>query len=168
MTADAITAVPPVRRRGKGLAGARGGVPPAKTVVGALIAADLLIGRSLVSGDENGVALAGRHLDWVCAFRRQTGLPCPTCGLTRSVVLALHGEWPRAWHMSPGGAAFVAGLIAAAVALLCLGGIEWLGLVRTRRAENSLRVAALAYAGGAAVVWLGGWIAQLSAAWPHY
>jgi hypothetical protein len=140
----------------------------AKTVVGALIAADLLVLRLLVSGDENGVTVAGRPLDWVCAFRRQTGLPCPTCGITRSVVLALHGEWWRAWRMSPGGAVLVAGLVAAAMVLLGLGVVEWLGKAKTGRAEKSLRLAALVYAAGAAAVWLGGWIAQLVAAWPGH
>jgi hypothetical protein len=136
-------------------------------VVGALIAADLLVGRGLVSGDENGVAFAGRRLDWVCAFRSQTGLPCPTCGMTRSLALALHGEWLRAWHMSPGGPALAAGLAAAAMALLGLGVTEWLGMAQPPRTEKYLRLAGLVYTGGAGAVWLGGWIAQLAAAWPH-
>jgi Protein of unknown function (DUF2752) len=29
----------------------------------------------------------------VCAFKIITGLPCPTCGLTRSVCHALRGDW---------------------------------------------------------------------------
>ena len=164
MAANPSALAGPKRRPAWENAPARG--LPAKTVVGALIAVDLWLGRSLVTGGENGVALAGRRVDWECAFRRQTGLPCPTCGITRSVVLALHGQWSRAWHMSPGGVALIGGLVAAAVALLGLGVIEWMGKVRTRRAENSLRVAALVYAGGAAAVWLGGWMAQLAAAWP--
>ncbi|MGP8244642.1 MAG: DUF2752 domain-containing protein [Bryobacteraceae bacterium] len=166
MPADPSSTVPPAL--GSGPVEARARVLSAKTVVGALIAADLLIGRGLVSGDENGVALAGRPLDWVCAFRRQTGLPCPTCGMTRSVVLALHGEWWRAWRLSPGGVALVAGLVAAATALLGLGAIEWLGKAHPRRAEIFLRRAALIYAGGAIAVWLGGWMAQLAAAWPGH
>ena len=140
----------------------------AKTAVGALIAADLLVLRLLVSGDENGVTVAGRPLDWVCAFRRQTGLPCPTCGMTRAAMLALHGEWWRAWRMSPGGAALMAGLAAAAMVLLGLSVVEWLGNAKTGRAENSLRLAALVYAGGAAAVWLGGWMVQVAAAWPGH
>jgi hypothetical protein len=147
---------------------ARARVLSAKILVGALIAADLLVGRGLVSGDENGVAFAGRRLDWVCAFHRQTGLPCPTCGMTRSLALALRGEWLRAWHMSPGGAALVAGLAAAAMALLGSGALEWLGKARTLRTEKYLRLAGLLYAGGAAAVWVGGWVAQLAAAWPRH
>ena len=143
-------------------------VPSAKTVVGALIAADLLVLRLLVSGDENGVTLAGRPLAWVCAFRRQTGLPCPACGMTRAAALAVHGEWWRAWRMSPGGTALMAGLVVAAMVLLGLGLAEWLGKATTGRARNFLRLAALVYAGGATAVWLGGWIAQLAAAWPGY
>ncbi|MGA2116457.1 MAG: DUF2752 domain-containing protein [Bryobacteraceae bacterium] len=147
-------------------AGAR--PPSAKTIVGALIAADLLLLRLLVSGDENGVTLAGLPLDWVCAFRRQTGLPCPACGMTRAAVLAVHGQWCRAWQMSPGGTALTAGLVAAAMLLLGLGVAERLGKAMTGRAENILRLAALVYAASATAVWLGGWMAQLAAAWPGY
>jgi hypothetical protein len=29
----------------------------------------------------------------VCTFRQMTGIPCPGCGLTRSIVAAVHGDW---------------------------------------------------------------------------
>jgi hypothetical protein len=29
---------------------------------------------------------------WPCPFRAMTGLPCPMCGATRSVVLFVHGD----------------------------------------------------------------------------
>jgi Protein of unknown function (DUF2752) len=32
----------------------------------------------------------------VCPFRLVTGLPCPACGLTRSWVFAMHGQWSEA------------------------------------------------------------------------
>jgi hypothetical protein len=45
-----------------------------------------LAGELLVGG---GTALSG-HV-W-CPFRAATGVPCPLCGATRSVVLASHGD----------------------------------------------------------------------------
>ncbi len=36
-----------------------------------------------------------------CVFRSITGLPCPTCGSTRSVVLLSHGHFCRAFAMNP-------------------------------------------------------------------
>jgi hypothetical protein len=46
----------------------------------------------------------------VCVFHRLTGLPCPTCGMTRAVCHALHGHWAQsvAWH--PAGLLVAAGL----------------------------------------------------------
>ncbi len=44
-------------------------------------AGDVLVGRD--------AALDGHVL---CPFRAATGLPCPLCGATRSVVLASHGD----------------------------------------------------------------------------
>ncbi len=79
-------------------------------MIGCLTLGDLVAGRFLLRADEARVYLAGRALDYRCAFHEATGLYCPTCGMTRSVVMSLHGEWARAWHMSPGGPVLVASL----------------------------------------------------------
>src|SRR4051794_9913890 len=39
----------------------------------------------------------------MCAFKELTGLPCPGCGLTRSLICAAHGDWPAAARMNPVG-----------------------------------------------------------------
>ncbi len=46
-----------------------------------------------------------------CSLRLQTGLPCATCGMTRSWVWAVRGEWARALGYSPAGAALFAALV---------------------------------------------------------
>jgi hypothetical protein len=33
----------------------------------------------------------------VCTFRQITGIPCPGCGLTRSIVAAIHGDWSASY-----------------------------------------------------------------------
>ncbi len=38
---------------------------------------------------------------WPCALRMITGLPCPTCGMTRATRFALHGDLAAATHMHP-------------------------------------------------------------------
>ncbi len=57
-----------------------------------------------------GIALlalfAGRFLPVLvfapsCVFRRVTGLPCPTCGSTRSIVFLAQGDITSAFFMNP-------------------------------------------------------------------
>ncbi len=37
----------------------------------------------------------------VCYFRNITGIPCPGCGMTRSFLYILQGEFAKAWQMHP-------------------------------------------------------------------
>ena len=43
-----------------------------------------------------------------CMFKRVFRLPCPGCGLTRSVSSVLHGDFLKSWHYHPLGIFFVA------------------------------------------------------------
>lgn len=43
----------------------------------------------------------GHEVPVVCMFRRLTGLSCLGCGLTRSFVLLVHGEWADAFRTNP-------------------------------------------------------------------
>ena len=51
----------------------------------------------------------GRELHWGCWFKETFGIPCPTCGVTRSVILTLHGRVGQAIALNIGGPALVAG-----------------------------------------------------------
>ena len=64
--------------------------------------------------------LAGRFLPVralapSCAFKALAGMPCPTCGSTRSIVHLSHGDVASAFFMSP---LVLAGALAALVYLL--------------------------------------------------
>lgn len=48
-------------------------------------------------------------------LRTTTGVPCPTCGATRSLELATHGAWLESLRLHPFGVAFV--VVGGAVAL---------------------------------------------------
>ena len=37
----------------------------------------------------------------LCLFHHWTGLPCPACGMTRSVCAFMKGQWERAVHFHP-------------------------------------------------------------------
>ena len=45
-----------------------------------------------VTPARDGVTLLGWRLPEACGLKRATGWPCPGCGLTRSVILAAHGQ----------------------------------------------------------------------------
>ena len=138
----------------------------APAAAGAVILFDALAARLLLSADEAGVSFLGRPLDWQCSLRR-VGLLCPTCGLTRSAVLALHGQWARAWRVAPGGPVFTAGLLGLAIALLLLAALERWGFAPLDgRLRRSIRGGGLAYAAVAVAVWIGGWAVSFAAAWP--
>jgi len=129
--------------------------------VGFFILLQMTAGRLLLDADELRVYVWGHPINWACALKARLGLPCPTCGLTRSVVLSLHGEIARAWNVAPGGPVAVLGCLGFAVALLLLNGMP---LRYRERMEAALRSGTLAYAALAATAWIAGWAAQFTAA----
>ena len=46
----------------------------------------------------------------VCVFKALTGLPCPTCGLTRALCHALRGDWAQSLAYHPAGLLLAAAL----------------------------------------------------------
>jgi hypothetical protein len=58
----------------------------------------------------------------VCRFQALTGVECPTCGLTRSVVALAHGDPGASLRWHPAGPLFLAGalVLAALIPLLWL------------------------------------------------
>jgi hypothetical protein len=75
---------------------------------------------ALVLAASAQVALIGLHLPgWPCAFRAVTGLPCPGCGMSRSVAALVSGHWREAlaWHAFGPLAVAVAALMVVAALL---------------------------------------------------
>jgi len=130
-------------------------------VVGATILVDAALGRVLLTADLERVYFLGKPIAAACAFHQATGLPCPTCGLSRSTVLALHGNLGAAWHLMPAGPVLVLGALGIAVALLGYAAVAP-GRRPASRAAAQMWItrAGLAYGAAAVVMWLGGWTAQ--------
>lgn len=62
-----------------------------------------------------GLALATPGIQLpLCTFKFLTGLPCPTCGLTRTVIALSRGDMGRALFMNP------------LAAVACLAGLAYL------------------------------------------
>ena len=56
-----------------------------------------------------GIVLPSRGMGIpLCMFKRLLSLPCPGCGLTRSVSSILHGDFLQSWSYHPLGIFFVA------------------------------------------------------------
>jgi hypothetical protein len=77
-----------------------------------------------------GVALATPGIQLPrCVFKTLTGLPCPTCGVTRTVIALSRGDLPRALFMNP------LATVACGIGLVYLayaGAVLGLGLPRFR------------------------------------
>lgn len=99
---------------------------------------------ALVLAGSAQAALIALHLPgWPCAFRAVTGLPCPGCGMSRSVAALVRGHWREAiaWHAF-GPLVLVVAVLMAVAAVLPAGS-------RHRLAE---RVAAVERRTGSALV----------------
>lgn len=72
----------------------------------ALVAALLM--QPVVLDGETHLALFGLVIPSTCWFKLTTGLPCAGCGLTRSIVLLLHGHPAASLAMHPFGPWIVA------------------------------------------------------------
>lgn len=141
----------------------RPGIPA--FVAGSAIFLQCALLRLLLTADAGRVYLLGRPILWECALRSKYGLPCPTCGMTRSVVLALHGDWAAAWQMAPGGVAAVLGVLLLGCAAWALAVTQWRRSVQWEAAVwGAARRWAPVYGAVATVVWLAGWVSQFHAA----
>jgi hypothetical protein len=100
-------------------------------------------------------ALAGRSWGvlplplWSCPIRQLTGVPCPTCYLTRSVLAALRGDLAGALRLHAFGPPLV----------LLAAGVLWHQLVLGRALDR--RALAVWIVGGSFLAWLY-WLLRLA------
>jgi hypothetical protein len=99
----------------------------------ARLGASILAATPLVAAPHALVAIA-RWTDAGCLFRELTGLPCPGCGITTSVLALARGDVEASWSANPAGFGVAALLLGqAVVALVAMrrgapgnGGLPWL------------------------------------------
>ena len=91
MKALSEAAAAPAAESRSGLRVVQGGLP-----LGAILGALTIVG---------GAAVRWLHLDnlgfTLCTFKAATGLPCMTCGGTRTLALLARGDLPEALAMNP-------------------------------------------------------------------
>ena len=128
---------------------------PAKVVAAGLLA-QLLILRMVSWADSEQVWLFGRQLHWSCWFKEHFGIPCPTCGMTRSVILTLHGHLDQAFGLNAGGPFLISGLVLISLVLLYRASVA-----HDTRSGRRLAVCAIMYGWLYAVVIMGQWTLKL-------
>ena len=134
----------------------------APLAAGCLLLAGLGAFRFLFDADEAHSWFLGHTFGAACWFRARFGIPCPNCGMTRSLILAAHGEFARSLRLAPGGLATVLASAATSLMLGALGAaMLWGQTSAVRKLQAALRATVLACAGVSASVWLGGWMVQV-------
>lgn len=119
--------------------------------------------RFLFAADATHSWFMGRTFGSACWFRAHYGIPCPNCGMTRSLILAAHGEYARSLRLAPGGAALVPAALLTGLMLGAFGtAMSWGRPSATRRLREALRITVVACAGLSASVWLGGWAVEVA------
>jgi len=117
----------------------------ASAAVGMLMLAQIAVVGLLLRASADRVWLLGHPIGGVCLFRRLTGLPCPACGMTRSIVLTLNGHLGTALRLNLAGPVWVLAVATIAAALLWLAWRErHRGADRAAAARRGVRLLAVA------------------------
>ena len=100
---------------------------------------------------------AGAHklvfYPWQCGFKVRFGLPCPTCGMTTSVLAFARGDILQSFYIQPAAAAGCCMLIAIGIFAMAatIAGTDW-GLVRSIKLKYSIVTFMVIIGGGWAVM----------------
>jgi hypothetical protein len=77
----------------------------------AAILAGLALAWLVAGATPEYVSVLGHPLMLGCGMKTLFGIPCPGCGMTRSVVMTLHGHLASALAVNPVGPVFLAGVL---------------------------------------------------------
>jgi len=135
---------------------------PAQTV-GLFLLLQLIFFRIVSTANLNYVSLFGHELHWGCWFKQLTGMPCPACGMSRSVILTLHGHFGQALQMNAAGPFAVLGLVITAAGLVFLGTRQNSSSESSTRLKDHLRVFCLVYSSALLAIVLANWITKILA-----
>ncbi|MDT7602581.1 MAG: hypothetical protein QOF61_578 [Acidobacteriota bacterium] len=130
--------------------------------VGTLLLAQLFVLRALATATPERVFVFGRELTWGCLFQRAFGVPCPICGMTRGVLLTLHGHVTDALRLNPAAPLLTLGVVLFALAMIFVALYQRTHApLRVGKLHARVRVAARAYAVMLLAVLCAHWIAEV-------
>ncbi len=138
----------------------RGAAPLA---LGAAVLVQLVALRLCFDATPSRAFFLGHPLDVRCFVFATIGVPCPMCGVTRGVALALHGAVADALRVFPAAPIAVAGLVVFGVSLLLLGAAE----LQCRSVLSGIlgrwiRSSTVASAALTIAVWLAHWVSVVA------
>jgi hypothetical protein len=134
---------------------------PAALAVSGVIFIELVVARALFRADPAKVWFLGEPFGLSCAFNDHFHVPCPGCGFTRGIVLALHGDIAASCAVFPAAPLLVLGLVTLVLGLWVVAAREYWG-AGGPGAPRWLRAGGLAYIAFVALVWVAGYGARLS------
>jgi hypothetical protein len=129
----------------------------------------LAVTRCVARFYDGQVSLFGRPIHWDCWFRQRFGVPCPACGMTRSVILTLSGHLSKAAEMNVAGLLGITGLSLFGFVLVLFFFVQRRATYqRTIAWETQIRVWTLAYGVTTVMIWAAQWLLRISghAAYP--
>ena len=85
----------------------------------------------------------------ICPFKNVTGIPCPGCGLTRSVVLFAHGDWSHSIAFHPLGP-----IIYLCFWLVLIMGVFWLRRKPPAISQRWLLIGGSTFAASLLILWI--------------
>jgi uncharacterized protein DUF2752 len=97
----------------------------------ARLGASILAAVAFITVPQTLLVLA-RWTDAACLFRGLSGLPCPGCGITTSLLALARGDAPASWAANPAGVAVAAMLVGQAV-------VSAVAMARGTPVDGSLR-----------------------------
>lgn len=129
---------------------------------------NLFVARSLTATDGRRVLIAGYELHGACWWQERFGAPCPFCGITRSMILTVHGEFARAAELNPAGVMIILGVALVCAACVFLGlsqnsrtSLDAAARAATNRMHNRIALLFALYAALTVFVIIGGWAWRL-------
>lgn len=141
----------------------RGDGGAAPLALGAAVLVQLSALRLCFDATPSRSFFLGHPLDVRCVVFATFGVPCPMCGVTRGVVLALHGAVADALRVFPAAPIAVGGLVAFGISLLLLGAAERQGrLALAASLGRWIRSSTVASAALTVAVWLAHWVSVVA------
>ena len=82
-----------------------------RRLIATAILAVMIVGGHFAASVAGGPLEAVKYLPLRCPLHFLTGIACPTCGLGRSLALAVSGRMQEAWQMHPLGPILLMGTV---------------------------------------------------------